>query len=372
MLGLLEQFNKISIYAHEVFTDILATTTDTAQRIQRTKQRVKSLHERVPEVEKMLVGYAPNSFYDHPFIGKEYQRNDDLHGLLFSREDALPCINRRRNDAFTAFPSEIPQMDPLSDTGACIKNFTDADFFINEWLENEKRKREEERERRRQMKAERKKVRVKRKQHKTIQKLQRKRYDHQGKEIFDVDEPTEVKVTEYELIDDSKRDFNALLNKKQRDKPKTPQLDVSSVTKPPVSIALDNLDAEETTATTTAMKVMTKPSHRSQVSYAVPENVAVSKSKHVAMHSRPPPNPLQMGLELETPTSEEKQMELSIPSSLKERTTKRLSAIASAIPLDDISFDIDENTRSPDMIYAQAYQKRDLEKEELKLDLAAA
>ena len=151
LIGLLNQFNKISLYAHEIFSDVLSTTNSTHQRIESVKKRIHTLHSDLPKVENMLISSAPNFFYDNPYPGKEYLRNDAMNGLLFSREDASSTLNRRRSDAMP--PTELSAMDRVSKTGPCIKQFSDADFFINEWLANEKRKREEERERRRQMKA---------------------------------------------------------------------------------------------------------------------------------------------------------------------------------------------------------------------------
>ena len=150
LIGLLSQLNKVSLYANEIFNDVLKTTTNTGTRIKSAKQRINNLQTRLPKIETMLISSAPNIFYDNPYPGKEYLRNDPLNGLLFTRSDASQIVNTRRNEANP--PTNMSQMDGIDNT-PCIKKFSDADFFINEWLENEKRKREEDRERRRQMRA---------------------------------------------------------------------------------------------------------------------------------------------------------------------------------------------------------------------------
>ena len=61
-------------------------------------------------------------------------------------------------------------------------------------------------------KQNRKRNKVKRKENKTIQKLQRKHWDEHGNEIKDDNEPTEIVVTQYVLTDDTNRNFNALLS----------------------------------------------------------------------------------------------------------------------------------------------------------------
>ena len=58
----------------------------------------------------------------------------------------------------------------------------------------------------------RRKDKHKRKSNKTIQKLKRKRYDEEGNEIKDDDEPETIAVTQYQLTDDTNRDFDALLS----------------------------------------------------------------------------------------------------------------------------------------------------------------
>ena len=152
LIGLLNQLNQISLYAAEIFNDVFQSTVNTGKRIKKAKQRVNNLQTKLPKIENMLISNAPNMFYDNPYPGKEYLRNDPLNGLLFSREDATYTVNRRRDEAIP--PTDMTKMDRvIPERGPCIKQFSDADFFINEWLANEKRKREEEKERRRQMKA---------------------------------------------------------------------------------------------------------------------------------------------------------------------------------------------------------------------------
>ena len=46
-------------------------------------------------------------------------------------------------------------MDRFSETGPCVKNFSDADFFVTQWLEAQTKKMEEEKRKRKARKADR-------------------------------------------------------------------------------------------------------------------------------------------------------------------------------------------------------------------------
>ena len=150
MIGLLNQLNQISSYATEIFQDVLKSTSSTGARIRKCKSRINNLQKELPKMESMLLNNAPSYFYDNPYSGKEYLRNDPLNGLLFSRSEASELVNRRRKNGVP--PPDLSKLDSLSQNGPCIKKYTDTDFFINEWLKNEKIKREEAKKQRELMK----------------------------------------------------------------------------------------------------------------------------------------------------------------------------------------------------------------------------
>jgi len=250
-----------------------------------------------------------------------------LNGLLFTREDATSIVNERRTIAKA--PADLSGLDAISmqmGKGPCIKQFSDSDFFINEWLENEKRKREEERQRRKLAKANRKKGKIKRKQNKTIKKLKRKHYDHQGNVINDADEEDVVAVTTYQLTDDNNRNFDALMktNKKSKSKVKKNK----------------NLD-DEKSSQTEIKKINSPP-----VPPPNPEMVSGNAS------SSPPPAPNPMNLRLDSGHSE--------------RIQHKLRSLSDDIPIDHVSTPPD-NAASPRTIYAQSYQNRNLDDESLGL-----
>eukprot|EP01084_Bolivina_argentea_P091658 164969_1 len=141
LVGLMTQFNNLSLHAHAIFSDIITTTQSSNDRIQSIKKRVSDLENALPKYESMFHTNAPSYFYDNPYSGKEYLRKDPLHGLLFTRTDATQTVNKRR--AIATPPADLSPLDHLSKHGACIKQLTDSDLFINEWLQNERRKRTE-------------------------------------------------------------------------------------------------------------------------------------------------------------------------------------------------------------------------------------
>eukprot|EP01084_Bolivina_argentea_P223373 377956_1 len=364
LLGLLNQLNQISLHASEIFTDVLNTTTNTNNRIKTVKQRIKNLNSKIPKVENLLISHAPSYFYDNPYSGKEYLRNDPLNGLLFSREDATPQINKRRNIATP--PANLSALDTVSinnGNGPCIKRFTDPDFFIDEWLQNEKRKQEEARQQRRKDRQNRKKERIKRKRTKKIKKLKRIRYDAQGNVIAD-DGTTEIAVnTDFKLTDDTNRNFDALLSKKKGGKKKIKKVIIE--------------EKEEKQAIN-----MQKHTHSHVVSYNIP--IETVKSAHVNVLSdnnispppipvikqepiinyahikTPPPNPM-----MSSPPPNPLMLKQS--QSTSEKSAIKLRGLSSKIPMDDISYDIPDNAPSPAEIYAINYQKRDLNNEHLNL-----
>jgi len=302
-----------------------------------------------------------------------------MNGLLFSREDATITVNRRREIANP--PTDMSRMDGIvPQRSACIKHFSDADFFINEWLENEKRKREEERERRRQMKANRKKEKHKRKSNKTIQKLKRKRYDAHGNEIKDDDEPETVVVQQYVLTDDTNRDFDKLLKsnkkaakaKKQAQKEEARQRQQTQLVvqtqppKPPQSA----INASRKSA---KMKSNNKPPPN-PMALRQSESDSPPPSSNAAVV--PPPNPMQqMNGNINGPPPNPLQLKPTLSQSQK--TQNKLRGLSEVIPKDNTLLEsanlIDDQTYSPPELYATKYQKRDLDKEAInKMDLSDA
>ena len=130
--------------------DIYNETEKNAKRIEAVRSRVQKIESQVPKVEKMFAENAPSFFYDHPYTQREWQRRDTLHGLIFRRDRAGEQLNRRREFALGA--PDFSVMDQFSASGPCSKNYSDPNFFMNEWLEAEKRKMEEEKAKRRQRK----------------------------------------------------------------------------------------------------------------------------------------------------------------------------------------------------------------------------
>ena len=133
-----------------IFIDIFTETDRNARRIEEVRGRLQRIEQKVPSVEQMFAENAPSYFYDHPFTQREWQRKDPLHGLIFRRDRCNEQVNRRRG--FSEQAPDFSVMDQFSPTGPCIKNYSDPNFFMNEWLEAEKRKMEEEKAKRKQRK----------------------------------------------------------------------------------------------------------------------------------------------------------------------------------------------------------------------------
>jgi len=198
MIGVLEQLNKISLFASEIFSDILVTTEANNKRIKNVKHRLSSIESRLESTESMFTSNSPNYFYDNPFAGKEWQRKDPLRGLLFRRDRATKCVDRRRDEALPL--PDLSDLDRISVSGQCVKKYSDSNFFMNEWLEAEKKKMEEEKAKRRERKKKRKKK--KRQGAEKITGIERWVYDPiTGKKVKK--KAAEIAVKKYELTDTS-------------------------------------------------------------------------------------------------------------------------------------------------------------------------
>eukprot|EP01083_Nonionella_stella_P083364 230499_1 len=196
MIGVLDQLNKISVFANAIFSDILATTEQNTGRIKKVKNRLKSIESRLPPTENMLINNSPAYFYDNPFPGKEWQRKDPLRGLLFRRDRANKAVNARRSVGLPL--PDLSHLDRISPHGQCIKKYSDSNFFMNEWLEAEKKKMEEEKAKRRERKKKRRKK--KRQQKEKITGIERWVYDPiTGKKVKK--KAAEITVKKYELTD---------------------------------------------------------------------------------------------------------------------------------------------------------------------------
>ena len=53
IIGLLNQLNQVSIYAHEIFSDVLNTTANINHRIKSAKHRVNSLEKEITKTENL-------------------------------------------------------------------------------------------------------------------------------------------------------------------------------------------------------------------------------------------------------------------------------------------------------------------------------
>ena len=114
-------------------------TEITGQRIHDGKERILKLCDHLPTIEEMFVDQSPAVFYDHPFAEQEYIRNDPVPDqLLFFRKTANKSVDARRS---TADPLPVmTALDPLSGSaGPCIKQLSDPDFFIKQFLVNAQR-----------------------------------------------------------------------------------------------------------------------------------------------------------------------------------------------------------------------------------------
>ena len=211
MVGLLQQLNVVSKYASEVFGDIFAITERNHQRIEKVKSRLRNIEQHVPKQEALLVRNSPMFFYDNPYMGTEFQRKDPNQGLLFRRDRCTNEVNRRRlhGEPIPDFSS----LDQFSKDGQpnAVK-YSDARFFINEWLAAEERKIKEEKRRRKQMREEKRARREKsgksgkqQRQKVKVLAVSKKRFDaNTGKAIVDDDDQKHyAKTTDYQLSDNS-------------------------------------------------------------------------------------------------------------------------------------------------------------------------
>merc|ERR1712228_1137071 len=96
-------------------------------------------------------------------------------------------------------------LDKISADGPCVKKYSDSNFFMNEWLEAEKKKMEEEKAKRREKKKKRKKR--KRQGAEKITGISKYVYDPiTGQKVLKKAE--EITVTKYQLSNSNKGDLN--------------------------------------------------------------------------------------------------------------------------------------------------------------------
>jgi len=119
-------------------------------------KRLEDLERQTPFVEKMFTDNSPQYFYDNPYTDQEYARKDATQGLLFRRDRSTIPVNRRRQEAM--IPPDFSSLDQFSVDGTpCNSKYSDPKFFLNEWLEAEKRRIQEEKTKRKQKRDEKKK-----------------------------------------------------------------------------------------------------------------------------------------------------------------------------------------------------------------------
>ena len=139
LMVLSQSLGALASHAVDIFSEIARKTEITGQRIHDGKERILKLCDHLPTIEEMFVDQSPAVFYDHPFAEQEYIRNDPVPDqLLFFRKTANKSVDARRS---TADPLPVmTALDPLSGSaGPCIKQLSDPDFFIKQFLVNAQR-----------------------------------------------------------------------------------------------------------------------------------------------------------------------------------------------------------------------------------------
>ena len=130
---------------------------------------------------------------------------------------------------------------------------------------------------------------------------------------------------------------------------------------------------------TSPQNISSESKHEHMVSYTIPNDA--KQKAHVSVLSEatnPPPfEPSQAtsNQAMVRPPNPEQQKMVPPPNPLQmspsQRSKQKIMSLSAEIPMNDISYDIPENARSPKHIYAEHYQKRDLENEQLSLSAAS-
>ena len=164
MVGVLQQLGWLATYSHELFTDLTIEAEGSLTRINQLKGRLGRVTERLARVDDALAAASETEIANicaaNP--GGEYKlAHEQAHGL-FTPHSRPPALQATFEEAKEPPPLHLlerfVQRDPthrgkygLEQT--CLDLYSDPNFFLKQWLDEEEDKRKALRAERKAKKA---------------------------------------------------------------------------------------------------------------------------------------------------------------------------------------------------------------------------
>eukprot|EP00964_Phaeocystis_antarctica_P062102 scaffold37162_cov63-Phaeocystis_antarctica.AAC.2 len=154
MVGVLQQLGWLATYSHELFTGLTIEAEGSLTRINQLKGRLGRVTERLARVDDALAAAGESELADicaaNP--GGEYKLTHEQVSGLFTPNSRPPALQATFEEAKEPPPlyllDQFVQRDPsgnkyhkygLEET--CLDLYSDPNFFLKQWLDEEEVKR---------------------------------------------------------------------------------------------------------------------------------------------------------------------------------------------------------------------------------------
>lgn len=170
LTGIIDQLGALFLYSHEIFNDLLVSTTALTDKISQLNTRIEVLHEYLPQVESYLSQSHVSNLLATPAVLFKSGPPEDYQFL--TKDTRPPSVQNRYATAKT--PPNFSLLDAcFPEEPSCMRHYSYPDFFIEEWINEMKRQHEEQRRLRRERRGQKAANVVKEK--KVVKRVTRKR-----------------------------------------------------------------------------------------------------------------------------------------------------------------------------------------------------
>jgi len=146
MAVVLEQLTALLGYASEIYQGIYDDLSDTSKRLQDLSTRVGAVSDFMPSLEDYVDAAAGDAFISKGASPFSSETREDAQLL---RKETRTTAILDVYDTRCVPPPDLSALDEYRDDGGkCLKEYTNPDYFIQAWLEEQKKKAKEARQRR--------------------------------------------------------------------------------------------------------------------------------------------------------------------------------------------------------------------------------
>ena len=142
-VGILEQLSLLFEYTHEIFTDIVEEAVQTNNRIKSLSGRVFDLQNSLAQTEE-----SAKSSQSLRNTAVSYSNKSEEVACQFLPEYRIQAIQRQHENCMA--PPNLGVLDEFAGGESCLKKYTNPLFFLETWVEEQKRIYEEARQKRAQ------------------------------------------------------------------------------------------------------------------------------------------------------------------------------------------------------------------------------